>query len=263
VSVSYRQQASIRNCSVGEASIPCKVIDKQVEDIVTSLCLKPDWRETIIERVVALSERERLLSERRQTEERLKRLGRAYVDDLISERAYEAQRKQLRERLSTLVMPEVDVAVEAGALLGQIKELWREATTDERHDLLAGMIDAVYVDMPSRRLVGITPKGPFREAFRSLEGDLLVPPEGADQILLWWRRRGIEPLVQRKTHPDFYRLSRRLGLARRTSADGVTDGPADEVFGPPLSASGEPHPGFAAPDPARRGGARDRRSHLC
>lgn len=198
----YRQQASIRDCAVGEASVPCKVIDKQVEDIVTSLRLKPDWRETIIERVVALSERERILSERRQTEERLKRLGRAYVDGLISERAYEAQRRQLRERLSMLIMPEVDVAVEAGALLEQIQELWREATTDERHDLLAGMVDAVYVDMPSRRLVAITPKGPFREAFRSLEGDLLVPPEGADHILLWWRRRGIEPLVQTKANRD-------------------------------------------------------------
>ncbi len=49
----------------------------------------------------------------------------------------------------------------------------------------------------------------------------------APKLTLWWRRRGIEPLVQRKAHTDLYKLSRRLHLARRTSADGVTDGPAD------------------------------------
>jgi site-specific DNA recombinase len=152
--------------------------------------------------VVALSERERITTERRQSQDRLKRLGRAYVDGLIAERACEAERKQLEARLASLVMPEVDVAIEAGALVDQIQALWLEATVDERHDLLAGMIDTVYVHMPSRRVVGITPKGPFRDAFRSLDGAVLVPPEEADHVLLWWRRRGIEPLVQTKAHPD-------------------------------------------------------------
>jgi len=58
-------------------------------------------------------------------------------------------------------------------------------------------------------------------------------PEGSPVCTNWWRRRGIEPLVQRKTHPDLYKLSRRLCLARRTSTDGVTGGPADSVLGPP------------------------------
>ena len=187
----YRQQANVHDCPMGETSVPCKVIDRQVEDVVTSLRLEPNWRETIIQRVIALSERERVAGERRQAEGRLKRLGRAFIDGFISERAYEAERGQLEARLASLVTPEVDVAVEAGALLDQIQELWREATTDERHNLLVGMIDAVYVDMSARKVVGITPKGPFKEAFRSLEGNLLVPPEEADHVLLWWRRRGL------------------------------------------------------------------------
>jgi len=35
-----------------------------------------------------------------------------------------------------------------------------------------------------------------------LEGKLLIPPEEALSRTLWWRRRGIEPLVQTKAHPD-------------------------------------------------------------
>lgn len=49
--------------------------------------------------MIALSERERIASERRQVEERLKRLGRAYVDGMITERVYEAESRQLRARL--------------------------------------------------------------------------------------------------------------------------------------------------------------------
>jgi len=91
-----------------------------------------------------------------------------------------------------------------GHSLNKFQELWREATVDERHNLLVGMIDVVYVDMASRR-VGIIPKGPFPEAFRSLNGALLVPPEEADRIFLWWRRRGLH-------------LSRSIHLAARYGA---------------------------------------------
>ena len=86
------------------------------------------------------------------------------------------------------------------------------------------MIDAVYIDLRSRLVVGVLPKPSFRQAFGALEGDLLIPAEEADRILLWWRRRGIEPLVQRKTHPGFYRLSRLLNLARSTAGGHVADG---------------------------------------
>jgi hypothetical protein len=106
-------------------------------------------------------------------------------------RAYEAETRYLKERLSSLVVPEVNVAVEAGILLERIQDLWQEATLEERHALLSGMIEAVYIDLPSRVVVGITPKGPFRQAFSTLEGETLVPPEEARTCTLWWRRRGL------------------------------------------------------------------------
>lgn len=203
----YRQQGSGGECPVGEASVKCETIDDQLERLVASLRLERNWRDTVIQRVVALSEKERIASERKHAEARLKRLGRAYVDDLISERAYQSEKRQLKERISSLVIPEVDLAVEAGALLEQVQDLWAEATLGERHELLAGMIDAVYIDLRSRLVVGVLPKPSFRQAFSTLEGDLLIPAEEADRILLWWRRRGIEPLVQMKAHPNVYKLS--------------------------------------------------------
>jgi len=56
--------------------------------------------------------------------------------------------------------------------------------------------------MLARKVVVITPRGASREVFKSLDGNLLVPPEEVIHTSEWWRRRGIEPLVQRKAHPD-------------------------------------------------------------
>ena len=156
-----------------------------------SIRLEPNWRDTVIQRVVALSEKERIASERKSAEARLTRLGRAYVDGLIGERAYQSEKRQLKERISSLVVPEVDLAVEAGALLDQVQDLWAEATLGERHELLSGMIDAVFIDLRSRQVVGLRPKAPFLQVFSSLEGELLIPVEEAAPILLWWRRRGL------------------------------------------------------------------------
>ena len=177
----YRQQGGHRECSVGEKVAPCDVIDREVEQIIASLKLEEDWRDTIVQRVVALSERDRISTEGRSAEQRLKRLGRAYVDGLIADRAYQAETRQLKERIASLVVPEVDIAMEAGALLEQVQDLWQEATLNERHDLLTGMLEAVYIDLPRRQVVGVTPRGPFRHAFTALSqqgsGLKLMPPE--------------------------------------------------------------------------------------
>jgi len=175
----YRHWSGRGDCSVGNKMAPCAAVDEQLSGLFASLKLEQGWRETVVSRVIALSERDRIARERKLAEERLVRLGRAYVDDMIPERTYEGEQRRLKDRLASLQLPEVDIALEAGALLDQMQDLWLEATVDERHELLSGMLEAVYIDVPSRLLVGITPKGPFRQVFSVLEEGLLVPPEGA------------------------------------------------------------------------------------
>ena len=67
------------------------------------------------------------------------------------------------------------MAVEAGILLERIQDLWQEATL-ENHVLLAGMVEAVYIDLAARVVVGITPKAPS------------ATPSPLER--LWFRRRG-------------------------------------------------------------------------
>ena len=59
---------------------------------------------------------EEVRHERTQTEQRLKRLGRAYVDGLY-EAGYRSEKRSLDDKLANLVVPGIDAAIEDGKLL--------------------------------------------------------------------------------------------------------------------------------------------------
>ena len=69
---------------------------------------------------------EQVRHERAQTEQRLKRLGRAYVDGLYDHDGYRREKRSLEDKLANLVVPGVDAAMEAGKLLENLPVLWEE-----------------------------------------------------------------------------------------------------------------------------------------
>ena len=76
----------------------------------------------------------------------------------------------MQNALDSLVIPEADAALNAGELLESLGLIWEKATLEEKHRLLAGMLEAVYVDLAaSRSIVGIQPKPPFYPLFESLK----------------------------------------------------------------------------------------------
>ena len=113
----YREQKNSHadfNCPANGKAIRCNVIDTQIEDIVKCLVLEPSWGERIISKLSTLSEHERLLKQRKQTNERLRRLAKAYMDGVVDDGEYDVQRKLLQDILDSLVIPETDAALNAG-----------------------------------------------------------------------------------------------------------------------------------------------------
>ncbi len=158
------------DCPAGGRTISCRTIDNQMDRIIKSLTLDPSWRRRIIEKLSGISEREDILKQRRQAEEKLRRLGRSYIDGVIDDGEYNVQRKLLQDVLDSLVVPEEDAAVRAGEFLEGLGMVWDKAILEERHKLLAGMLDAVYVDLgASRRIVGLQPKPVFYHLFDTLK----------------------------------------------------------------------------------------------
>jgi len=169
----YREQRHSHNelkCPANGKAIRCNILDEQIDSIIGSLVLEPSWRDRIIAKVSNLSEHERILKQRKQTKDRLRRLGKAYVDGIMDDSEYNMQRKLLQDTLDSLVIPEAEAAINAGELLESLGLIWEKATLEEKHRLLAGMLEAVYVDLAvSRSVVGIQPKPPFYPLFESLK----------------------------------------------------------------------------------------------
>ncbi len=147
--------------NVGGA-ILCRTVDEQVGQIIESLVLPDDWLDQVLERISLRDEVARVRTERGQVQERLKRLGKAFVDGLIDEPDYDRQKAQYEFDLASLVVPEADAVAEAGRLVKRLPELWAEADLSERRRLLLTVLDAVYVDArEARAMVSIRPKAAF------------------------------------------------------------------------------------------------------
>ena len=147
-------------------------------------------------------------------EQRLKRLGKAYVDGLYGEDDYRREKRFLEEKAAGLVLPVVDMAMEAGKLLENLPALWEEANLGERNRLLLTILEGAYVDTEEEKaIVALKPKPAFQALFqiattRAGSGVVLYNENPPNQIngpedgppCFWWRR-GRE-LVSEVKRPD-------------------------------------------------------------
>ena len=218
----YREQKGSRGagyCVGRSGSMPCDVPDDQMGEIIAAILLPDTWVDRVLAQVHLADEVKRVGEERKKTEHQLRRLGQVYVDGHVPDDEYRRQRKRLEEKLRSLVVPDADVALEAGRLLEDLPRLWKKADMSERRRILMTMLDAVYVDtVEERRIVAIRPRPAFRPlleiaTMREGSGIVLVteppadeegqpaempsapPPggQGANGVpCLWWRRGRVE-----------------------------------------------------------------------
>lgn len=169
----YREQRNSHvnsKCPANGKSIRCKVVDAQIESIIKSLALEPSWRDRIVSKLSNLSEHEQATKQKKQIREKLRRLAKAYVDGIVDDADYNVQRKLLQDNFDSLVVPEADATLNAGELLETLGLVWEKATLGEKHRLISGMLEAVYVDLAATRsIVGIQPKPSFYPLFESLK----------------------------------------------------------------------------------------------
>jgi len=162
----YREQKGSRGtgyCVGKSRSLPCHVPDDQIGQIIGALVLPEAWMDRVLAKIHLADEVNRIGQERLQAEQRLKRLGKAYVDGLYSDDDYRREKRSMEELLSGLVIPDVDSAKKAGELMENLPGLWEEANLSERRKLLLTMLEAVYVDtVDEKAIVAIRPKPAFQ-----------------------------------------------------------------------------------------------------
>lgn len=170
----YREQAGTRayvGCPAQGKVIRCDHVDEQIGELMRNISLEPTWKRRVLAHLAAEHEHVAVTRERQQVQEKLKRLGKAYVDNLVSDKDYEMEKRMLEAKLESLAVPEVEATFDAASLIENLSTLWEKATADERRMMLLGMVDAVYLDMAQGMgLVGITPKPVFRDLFEWVDG---------------------------------------------------------------------------------------------
>ena len=192
-------------------SMPCHLPDEQMARIVQSISLPESWMDRLLARIQLADEVKRVDREQKETEQRLKRLGQVYLDNLTTPEEYRRQKRLLEDRIQTLVVPGVDAVEAAGKLLERLSHLWEEADLTERRNILVTMLDGVYVDtVEEKAVVALRPKPAFQALFQiatTREGSGVVlynekPPDQFpspedDSPCSWWRRGRVELPVQK------------------------------------------------------------------
>jgi site-specific DNA recombinase len=163
----HEESRALAPCPAKGGHIFCEVADEQVGKLIEAIELGPRWLEEVLSIISLKDEVDRVKKARVATQEKLRRMAKAYIDGVFTDDEYHRQKRLLEMELESLVVPAADAAEEAGKLILNLKALWAEANLEERRKLLLSMLDAVYFDSKqSKALIAVRPKPPFKPIFQ-------------------------------------------------------------------------------------------------
>lgn len=170
----YRHTADVRGyeCSMPGKLLRADRLEKQWHEIITRIHLPEDWRHRIELWAGNEDEREAIRRERNYFEERLRRLARLYMDQLIDDLEYRESKETLKSKLRSLVLPDQSRLISAGAYLDSLEELWGAASKEERRDITQAMVEAFFVDVKSESIKVIQPVQAFGVMLKEICEDL-------------------------------------------------------------------------------------------
>lgn len=82
-----------------------------------------------------------------------------HIDEVKLARMIEATEAEL----ARVYLPKFDDAVAAREMMNDVSALWGVSSTGRRNRLLRSLLDAIFVDLEDRLVIGVSPKGSFRE----------------------------------------------------------------------------------------------------
>ena len=170
-------------CKTAGKSRVASHIDAQMGDIFGSLVLPQDWKQRIARQSVRTEG-----PSVSDLQGRRLRLGRSYRDETITEEEYQREREELDAQLRIAQLSTTIELDEVAELLENLAELWDAANPDERRRLLRTVVEAVHVDIDSKRIVAIAPVPAFRTLIESAiertadPSAVLVDPDKAETL---------------------------------------------------------------------------------
>ncbi len=200
----YRDTAKSRRipCSTeGDLTIRADYARDNFGELLKSLTLPDNWRETIRRQMLAEAQNEGQTEEgREQEKERLKlkkvRTIKLYKEGYIEEAEFQGEMAAVELAIRKLDVPEVggvtyDEVVEAGEHIPGMAALWDVATPEERREMVMLLLEpgGLYYDMEQKIIAALKPRPAFLPTLRMLGG--IVEYDEARGLLLSerWQER--------------------------------------------------------------------------
>ncbi len=188
----YRARHS-HPCATNNRSIMAKKVDEQIEVILTSVELQPQWRDQMARLAITRAGE----PDSKNLKDKRRRLSRAYADGAFNDKEYEEKLADIDASLRLTENVELPTLEEAASLFGDIPQLWEEATPEERRKLISPIVERVYVDMESSKIGAIVPVAGFRRLLArgmvatESSAAMLLSEDDVDSLKVWsWWRRG-------------------------------------------------------------------------
>ena len=205
----YRERHA-SECETNRKSCVAAGIDGQIGDLFGSLVLPEDWKLRITRSSVTTEGPS--VSE---LEDDRERLGYSYRKKTMTREEFDRELKKIDTQLR---MAQISTPIElddVSKLLQDLPSLWSDATMDERRRLLRTLVEAVYVDIRARRVVGIAPVAALRtlleSAIERIPGcpGILVDP---DEVAVTGRMELVETGENRTPRPASLRHGSATGV---------------------------------------------------
>jgi DNA invertase Pin-like site-specific DNA recombinase len=194
----YREVSHMRGfpCPDERTSITADKIESQIGEIVETFQLPEDWQQEILASIDSGDENQGIEIERKSVEEKLKRLGELYLDNMLNRASYLEQRDRLKRQLSILVVPEPQVLLETGRRIESFRQIWPLADYEQKREICRMLFEWVEVDMRQRMATRVSPRREFVRFFDQ-NPHLKRDDETGDYVIV-----GLSTCLQRKNSED-------------------------------------------------------------
>ena len=152
--------------------------EEQVDRLFEGFQLREDWTEWIIEHHVRGQDYAAAMQKRRSISNQVERARHLYLASEIDWKHFTIVKNQAEADLVGAHIPEIEAATRAGDLLANFASVWLSSSVSSRNQLLRTVLEAVYVDLDLRLVVGLLPKPDYCSTILAMEdrSDLTVRP---------------------------------------------------------------------------------------
>jgi site-specific DNA recombinase len=172
----YRDASRERGipCAAHRRSIPTAQVDAALAAYISAIKLPDDWQAEVLQVATGRDAAARTADKRTTLLRRLERLEELQYDPDTHLADWRARKAKLEAELAALEqegVPGASVVERAAAFLQDLSAVWAAATEEERRQLVAAMVEAVWCNLDKKRVEAIQ----FKDFLYPVRG--VLPPQ--------------------------------------------------------------------------------------